>query len=840
MPEGSRISIGTCSIPICSASSTRVRSCSSARSRTRWAGAVAYRRKYVEDLFDHFEPKYGDDLTNSEDIFIGLALIDKGYRNVQLTDVCARTVEPPFYRLPRQVYMWSSAFLQACYYFDPLVKGPLKSVRRLGTRLGQKNPPLAPAAPPAPSTEDGAERAGASDRPKELTGRERRRIAEPYRQAFGRDFTAAFGRPAGWMLLMSAMEKVFLPTTLFILIVLGYWEALAVTLAAETGVGIACLMMVMKGQRLEYFFKGLLVAPIRYVMLLLELPTMGIFAVQLWVTKDPRWAQVSPMRLVAAAGLLVCLCSAAFAQTDLPPAALAAESEGQWEVALRLYHDLLAQQPTRADVWVRAADIEARLGNADAALADLRAAAAVDRENPELHVRLSQAYAAVDSPARALQSIDRALAQRPTDPEYLRAGAVLATWTGDYETAYKRYRKLQALEPADATVLLDLAHVSAWSGQTTQAIDAYRLYLEQQPDAAEAWLELATAESWRGNYAAALDALGEHRDRFGSSRAHSLALGRVLAGAGRPTRAVDVLEPLWQQDPDDYVVNLTRTTAFTMQGSIGQAYEALATVRRAQPDSPETRNAERLVRATLGSSIGPTGSFYADSDDLQVITLAPAASLRLKSGTEITAGYGRSEFRAPRDGGLGTLTGDTAYLEHTWGGLAQAVGGFTVSGRVGSARAEGQRLIEHAFGVRWRASDTFEVGAEREFGFVGISPRTVELGLTEQRNSIDARWTPTVRTTVDLEGAYSDLSDDNRRWEVRVSPRHAVVRSQWVNLDLAASAYRLETTRDLSNGYYDPRRYEAVVSQNSADVCRRPRNKINVICWSSATVPARR
>ena len=89
--------------------------------------AVAYRRKYVEKLFDHFGPIFGDDLTNSEDIFIGLALLNEGYRNIQLTDVYARTVEPLCTRLPRQVYMWSSSFLQSCYYFDPLVRSPLRS-----------------------------------------------------------------------------------------------------------------------------------------------------------------------------------------------------------------------------------------------------------------------------------------------------------------------------------------------------------------------------------------------------------------------------------------------------------------------------------------------------------------------------------------------------------------------------------------------------------------------------------------------------------------------------------------------------------------------------------------
>ena len=92
--------------------------------------AVAYRRKYLKALFDHISPILGDDLTNSEDIFIGFAMLNEGYRNVQLTDVYARTVEPEIQRLPRQIYLWSSSFLQSCYYFDSLVCSPFKVFKR--------------------------------------------------------------------------------------------------------------------------------------------------------------------------------------------------------------------------------------------------------------------------------------------------------------------------------------------------------------------------------------------------------------------------------------------------------------------------------------------------------------------------------------------------------------------------------------------------------------------------------------------------------------------------------------------------------------------------------------
>jgi glycosyltransferase involved in cell wall biosynthesis len=64
--------------------------------------AVGYRRQYVKDLFDHYEPILGDDLTNSEDIFIGFALVNYGYRNIQLSDVFCRSQEPGIKKLPRQ------------------------------------------------------------------------------------------------------------------------------------------------------------------------------------------------------------------------------------------------------------------------------------------------------------------------------------------------------------------------------------------------------------------------------------------------------------------------------------------------------------------------------------------------------------------------------------------------------------------------------------------------------------------------------------------------------------------------------------------------------------------
>jgi glycosyltransferase involved in cell wall biosynthesis len=226
--------------------------------------AVAYRRKYIQELFDQYEPIFGDDLTNSEDIFIGFALLKHGYRNVQLTDVYAHSQEPEIEDIPHEIYMWSSSFFQSCYYFDDLVKSPLKSFKSyLHHRKTEK-----------------------------LYGddiRKRRKIQEPYRQQFGDDVTTQYGRPMGWVVFVSLLEKTLFPTTLFVMIALGLWEILGLTLLFESIISLSILMYLNKGKRLQYLFKGILITPIRYATILFDFVTMIIFAKDIWFSKNKGW-----------------------------------------------------------------------------------------------------------------------------------------------------------------------------------------------------------------------------------------------------------------------------------------------------------------------------------------------------------------------------------------------------------------------------------------------------------------------------------------------------------------------------------------------------------------------
>jgi hypothetical protein len=223
--------------------------------------AVAYRRKYIADLFDKYEPLFGDDLTNSEDIFIGFALNNEGYRNIQLQDVQARSEEPEVQRLPRQVYLWSSSFLQSCYYFDGLMRSPFKTIKRWRKRRQEKKSGVA----------------------------NLRKVQEQYRQPFGEQYTQQYGRPIGWALFLGAAEKIGFPTSLVIMLILRMWEALAVTLVAELLVSLSVLFVVARGARFRTLAKGVLITPLRYVLMVADTITIGRFAVDLWITGNRKW-----------------------------------------------------------------------------------------------------------------------------------------------------------------------------------------------------------------------------------------------------------------------------------------------------------------------------------------------------------------------------------------------------------------------------------------------------------------------------------------------------------------------------------------------------------------------
>jgi len=213
--------------------------------------AVAYRREVLLNLCNEVEHTLGDDLTTSEDIYIGFGLVDRGYHNVQVLDVSVHSNEPEAHKLPKQLYLWSSAWLQSSYYFPELLTSPLKVMRR---RRAKKT-----------LNKDLMEE----------------KVYVPYQEPLGRLYAKESGRPIGWAVFFALFEKVTYPVIMLLFIIAGWFDILGYTILFETIMYVALLGLFGKEEKIVYMGKGVMITPIRYASIFTDIFTVGKFLADL-------------------------------------------------------------------------------------------------------------------------------------------------------------------------------------------------------------------------------------------------------------------------------------------------------------------------------------------------------------------------------------------------------------------------------------------------------------------------------------------------------------------------------------------------------------------------------
>ncbi len=498
------------------------------------------------------------------------------------------------------------------------------------------------------------------------------------------------------------------------------------------------------------------------------------------------------------------------AQQPVPERAVAAETAGQWQDAVAAYRDALAQDPHRVDLWLRLADVHARLKDFSACAEALVQASRLAPADASIVARLSQTYATAGQPGPARDAIDRALRLQPDNRDYLMALGQLSTWAGDYHHAATAYRHVLALRPDDEDAWLPLARVSTWAGDTDQAVAMYRRYTAKHGASADVLLDWARAESFRGNTAGALDRLAEYRKQFGETPRYVQEMAAALARGGRPNEAFALLRALDSQASDADTRDTLNVLVLAMQGRARDARNGLNALQQSGRAPADTARLAPLLQSLFGATIAPGASVYGDSDGLRITTLAPRVSVPVVPELRVDAGYQRDTMTARAGSGLDQVTGRTnAVEEQMWAGVATRIWpAVSFGARAGQARSEGRQLAVYQIDGTLRPWDGFQLQASRDLGFLAISPRTLGLGLTRLTDRLGFSWTPGIQYFVDGQLSYQTFSDGNERWEFTLAPRRSVMRTDWLNLDVGASAYQMRTLRDFDNGYYDPARYE--------------------------------
>ena len=125
--------------------------------------------------------------------------------------------------------------------------------------------------------------------PKDQRPESKRKIVEAYRQSFSPEVTKKYGRPIGWFIFTSLLEKVTFPTILIIMMILGLWEAVTITVLAEVVIYTIIIAMMHKNRRIRNVLKSLCLTPLRYIYLAVDFGVTLNFAKDLWITKNREW-----------------------------------------------------------------------------------------------------------------------------------------------------------------------------------------------------------------------------------------------------------------------------------------------------------------------------------------------------------------------------------------------------------------------------------------------------------------------------------------------------------------------------------------------------------------------
>lgn len=133
-----------------------------------------------------------------------------------------------------------------------------------------------------------------------------------------------------------------------------------------------------------------------------------------------------------------------------------------------------------------AATLYGEIGDAHAALEEMRQAVRLEPNTAEFHYQLGLAAAEAGEPAEALASMERAV---QLDPGRARAWynlAMMRAVAGKTADALAAFNKAESLDPADADIPFELAKLLSQLNQTADALAAARRALRIRPDYAPA------------------------------------------------------------------------------------------------------------------------------------------------------------------------------------------------------------------------------------------------------------------------------------------------------------------------------------------------------------------
>lgn len=369
--------------------------------------------------------------------------------------------------------------------------------------------------------------------------------------------------------------------------------------------------------------------------------------------------------------------------------------------------------------------------------------------------------------------------------------------------------------PAAAQDRSQEAREASARGDTAAAITAMQAHVAAYPEDAAAKKDLARYLLWTGAYAEA-DAL---LAPMAATDPEAAALqANNAAWAGKIDQALQLNAAGMQKSPPDFLAQFTQAVALRQTAQAYRAWPHVDAAEALQPGGKDVNDLRRGTRVHTASEVVAGWTLLDDSDDIRAERFGLSAAVRLSDDWRLIGGWSNTDYRAPIGGGYEPVSGgDSIDDRQYWLGVAVTPAPDTrITAQLGRSETDADDDTTGLLRVDQRINDDFSFSAGYDRNRLGISPRSVSLGLMRDQFVGQIHYTPGYHWTFDAFGSYQEIDDGNNRSEWQLAARRAVVRSSKLQLDLGGEVQWLSFANATGNGYYAPDSYKRAALTASA------------------------
>ena len=272
-----------------------------------------------------------------------------------------------------------------------------------------------------------------------------------------------------------------------------------------------------------------------------------------------------------------------------------AADEGEYEEALRIFEDLLSENPTLTDAYLGMGDVQYELGNYQGAEVSFARAARLEPRNFDAQFGHGRVLEALTRYSDAIRAYQRALTIRPDSLE-ANLGISSSYLQSDRPDSAIRYAEAAAkLEPEAVHTRLNLASTYEGAGMFEEAIREYEVALELGDTTQELLLRVIGAYMKAKRWQEAANA-AETLVKIAPSSAAYERLGRAYFRLGKYEMSMEAYREAVDLDPESWpslnglgvnALNAWLKSNRTDTDMALQAREAFHTSLRVNPDQPK-------------------------------------------------------------------------------------------------------------------------------------------------------------------------------------------------------------------------------------------------------------